>query len=34
MQLSQIFEIPSISNKKPSVSTEMPNVSMENLGIR
>ena len=33
-QLSHIFEIPSISNKKPSISIEIRSISIKNLGFR
>ena len=33
-RLSHIFEIPSISNKKPSILIEIPSISIKNLGFR
>ena len=31
IQLSHIFEIPSISNEKPSISIKIPSILIENL---
>ena len=32
--MSNIFEIPNISNEKSSISTERPSISIKNLGFR
>ena len=34
IQLSNMSEIPSISNEKPGISIETPSISIENLGFR
>ena len=34
IQLSHIFEIPTISNEEPSISNEEPSISNENLVFR
>ena len=34
IRLSHIFEIVSISNKKPSISTKIPSISIKNFGFR
>ena len=34
IRLSNMSEIPSISNEKPGISIETPSISIENLGFR